>query len=73
MSEIRLMRLQEVLRIIPVSKASWYNGMRDGKYPKPVKLSVRSVAWKSADIEDLISRLSNGGWESESTIKKEVI
>jgi predicted DNA-binding transcriptional regulator AlpA len=56
----RLMRLQEVLRIIPVSKASWYNGMKSGRYPRPVQLSVRTVAWKLEDIDALLARLIPG-------------
>lgn len=40
--------------IIPVSKASWWNGVRSGKYPPPVKLGPRTTAWSSEDIRRLI-------------------
>ena len=45
-----LLRLPEVLKLIPVSRSTWYDGMKDGRYPSPVKLGPRAVAWKSSDI-----------------------
>lgn len=43
---------------IPVSKSTWYNGIRQGMYPKPVKLSVRTSAWREADIDELCDKLA---------------
>ena len=40
--------------IIPVSKSTWWNGVRSGRYPKPVKLSIRCTAWRVSDIRALI-------------------
>ena len=37
----------------PVSHSQWYAGMKDGIYPKPVKLSRRTVAWRVEDIRPL--------------------
>jgi prophage regulatory protein len=54
-------RKQGIPGIIPVSRASWYAGIKDGKYPKPVKLSERTSAWRSTDIDELVARLSAGG------------
>lgn len=53
-------RKKGILPIIPVSKASWYAGIKDGRYPHPFKLSERSAAWLSTDIEALISTLTGG-------------
>ena len=36
--------------IIPVCKSSWWNGVRSGKYPQPIKLGPRTTAWRVADI-----------------------
>ncbi|MEW8072671.1 MAG: AlpA family phage regulatory protein [Candidatus Thiodiazotropha sp.] len=46
--------------IIPVSPASWWNGVRAGRYPKPVKLGPRTTAWRVEDIKKLIDSLSHG-------------
>jgi predicted DNA-binding transcriptional regulator AlpA len=40
--------------IIPVSRSSWWAGVREGRFPKPVKLGKRTTAWKVADIRALI-------------------
>ena len=40
--------------IIPVSKSSWWSGVRDGRFPKPVKLGKRTTAWRVQDIRALI-------------------
>jgi predicted DNA-binding transcriptional regulator AlpA len=54
-------RLPQVLAVIPVGKTSWWNGVKSGKYPTPVKLSPRCTAWKVEDIRALIDRLSSEG------------
>jgi prophage regulatory protein len=40
---------------IPVSKSTWWQGIKDGRYPKPVKLGPRITAWRVEDIRTLIS------------------
>jgi prophage regulatory protein len=40
---------------IPVSKSTWWQGVKDGRYPKPVKLGPRITAWRVEDIRSLIS------------------
>ena len=55
---IRFLRLPEVLKIIPISKSAWWQGIRDGKFPKPIKLGLRTSAWLQSDIETLCARLS---------------
>jgi prophage regulatory protein len=48
-----LLRLPSILSLIPVSKATWWRGVKDGRYPQPVKLGPRCTAWRLADIESL--------------------
>ncbi|MDB6025863.1 MAG: uncharacterized protein JWM68_2086 [Verrucomicrobiales bacterium] len=52
-------RLWQVLEVIPVGKTCWWEGVKSGRFPKPVKLSERCTAWRAEDIHELISRLSN--------------
>ncbi len=40
--------------IIPVSKSTWWAGVKSGLYPKPVKLGPRITAWRVEDIRKLI-------------------
>lgn len=46
----RLLRLPQVLAVVPVSRASWYAGIKAGRYPRPVPLGPRSVAWRARDV-----------------------
>ena len=45
---------QAVPPIIPVSKSTWWAGVRSGRYPQPVKLGQRITAWRVEDIRALI-------------------
>jgi predicted DNA-binding transcriptional regulator AlpA len=39
---------------IPVSKSTWWAGIKDGRFPKPIKLGPRITAWRVEDIRKLI-------------------
>lgn len=39
---------------IPVSKSTWWAGVKAGRYPQPVKLGPRITAWRVEDIRALI-------------------
>jgi prophage regulatory protein len=40
--------------VIPVSKSTWWAGIKSGRFPKPVKLGPRITAWRVDDIRALI-------------------
>jgi predicted DNA-binding transcriptional regulator AlpA len=52
-------RLPVILKIFPIGRSTWWQGVKNGKYPKPVKLGKRTTAWKVKDIKDLIDQYSN--------------
>ena len=52
------LRLSEVLRHYPVSRSSWWAGIRACRYPAGVKLGPNTTAWRVEDIRDLIERTS---------------
>ncbi|ENY71115.1 helix-turn-helix transcriptional regulator [Aeromonas diversa] len=54
----RLMSLKEVLTHIPVSKTTWYDGIKKGIYPKGYNLGGRRVGWRSTDIDTLVAKLT---------------
>lgn len=43
--------------IIPLGKSTWYAGMKDGRYPKPVKIGVRATAYPVESIRALIESM----------------
>lgn len=54
-SETKLLRLPDVLKRIPISKSSWWNGIKTGKYPKPIKLGQRTSCWRSVDVDEIVA------------------
>ena len=45
--------------LIPVSATVWWQGIRTGRYPAPVKLGTHAVGWRVEDIRTLLSHLEN--------------
>jgi predicted DNA-binding transcriptional regulator AlpA len=39
---------------IPVSKSTWWAGIKTGRFPQPLKLGPRITAWRVEDIRALI-------------------
>lgn len=51
-----LVRLSQILAPkgpIPVSKSTWWQGVKEGRFPKPQKLGPRTTVWKVEDIRAL--------------------
>lgn len=47
--------------IIPVSKSTWWNGIKEGRFPQSVKLGPRTTVWRVEDIRRLIESPAQGG------------
>ena len=50
--------------IIPVSKSTWWAGVKSGLYPRPVKLGPKITVWKASEIRALIENVPAGGGSS---------
>jgi predicted DNA-binding transcriptional regulator AlpA len=57
--ETGFLRLPTILRIFPIGRSTWWQGVKDGKFPKPIKLGKRTTAWRVEDIKALIEKHSN--------------
>jgi predicted DNA-binding transcriptional regulator AlpA len=55
----KLLRLPKVLELIPVSKSSFWDGVKTGRYPKPVKISPNISAWFEHDLIQWLNGLRN--------------
>jgi len=53
-------RLPKILAIIPVSKSTWWAGVKSGKYPRSYKHG-RCTMWKAEDIRSLIDEIEKHG------------
>lgn len=52
------LRLPQVLQLIPVSRSGWWAGVKNGRYPTPVKLSARVTVWRMSDVQAYIDSVS---------------
>jgi predicted DNA-binding transcriptional regulator AlpA len=48
------LRLPQVLELVPVSKTTWWAGVKAGRYPAGIKISPRVTAWRAEDLSALI-------------------
>jgi prophage regulatory protein len=56
--EAGLVRLASILAPrgpIPVSKSTWWAGVKSGRFPQPVKLGERITVWRVEDIRKLFA------------------
>lgn len=49
-----LVRRSWILSVFPVSKSHWYDGIKSGRYPRPVISTGRISMWRRSDIEALL-------------------
>ena len=55
--------------IIPVSKSTWWNGVKEGRFPQSVKLGPRTTVWRVDDIRMLIDSTYYAQAAYEETMK----
>jgi len=48
---MRFLRIDDVVKFTGLSKPSIYRLMREGSFPRPVRLGERAVAWTINDLE----------------------
>ncbi|MDD2943179.1 MAG: AlpA family phage regulatory protein [bacterium] len=56
---------QFIPSIIPVSKSTWWAGVKEGRFPQPIKLGPRTTAWRVVDIRAFLERGLN--WKQEKS------
>lgn len=57
LSAIGYMREPQVLEIFPFSHSTLWRHVKDGRFPKPIKLSSRVTAWRAKDIQAHLDHL----------------
>ncbi len=56
----RLLRLPAVLDRVGYKRSRFLDLVRQGVFPKPIKLGARAVAWPESQIDELVCRLAAG-------------
>lgn len=54
-------RLPQVLHVLGIGKTTFWEGIKSGRFPAPIKLGPRTSVWKVEDIRNLISRIAENG------------
>lgn len=57
MSQILGDRKKGIAPLIPISRTTWWRGVKSGIYPQPVRLTSSTVAWRASDIQKLLDGL----------------
>jgi len=61
MDKDRLLRIKQIIPdYLPISKASFWAGVKTGRYPKPLKLSERTTCWRESEILAIVRRGAAG-------------
>ncbi|MEO9863548.1 MAG: AlpA family phage regulatory protein [Yoonia sp.] len=57
---VRLSQILAPSGPIPVSKSTWWQGVKEGRFPQPQKLGPRTTVWKAEDVRALFEGEANG-------------
>ena len=60
-SDFQFYRVNELAKILSVSRASIYNWCNQGNFPKPIKISDSVTVWRSSDIENWVNEREGDG------------
>ena len=69
-SEIpRFLRLKQIIGdpkaeppiqpILPISKSSWWDGVKSGRFPKAVKIGANTTVWREDEVRSLVDELAD--------------
>ena len=60
----KLLRVKDIVRekkgssfgYLPISKAAWWQGVSEGRFPQPIKLGPKTTCWRESEILALINK-----------------
>ena len=53
-------RVGQLIQMLPMSKATIWRKVKDGSFPKPVKLSQRITAWHVDEVQAFVDKARGG-------------
>ncbi len=56
-SNIRLIRIQEVMNKVGIARSTVWDMVKKGKLPRPRKLSARVTVWVESEIDEYIEKI----------------
>ena len=67
-----VIRLPIVLAVTGYSRMTWLNGVDAGKFPQPVQIGPRSIAWRVGDIRALLTSFTTQEKKIDANSRKAV-
>lgn len=59
--QIGFLRAKQILALLPVSRSTWWEGVKTGRFPAPVRMTGGKITfWRKRDIAELLRRLAAG-------------
>lgn len=62
-----LLKLKQVTDIVAMRRSAIYAMMRKGRFPRPIRIGERAVAWKRSEVEAWLASRPRGGTLSGDT------
>ncbi len=59
-------KVPQIIQVFPVSRSGWWQGVKDGKYPAPIKLGPKTTVWRVQDIRKLIADYANASNDAQA-------
>lgn len=50
----KLLRMKQVLEVIPVAKSTIWQWVKEDRFPKPIKLGGKTTVWKMSEIQRFV-------------------
>jgi predicted DNA-binding transcriptional regulator AlpA len=50
-------RLRQILRVIPISKSTWWAGVKSGRFPSGRRLGPNTTVWDVQEIRALMEQI----------------
>ena len=60
---LALLRCHEVQAIVRLSRSTIWRAVRNGAFPKPVRVGAHAIAWRRDEIDSWILDRSRGRYE----------
>jgi len=58
-------RVSQILQVLPIGRSTWWQGVKDGRFPQPVKIGPRTTVWNVEDIRAVLEALALEGFDNE--------
>lgn len=54
-----LYNIHQVVAAVTLSKSTVYRLIKEGKFPQPVRISLKRVGWRKAEVDSFVASLQH--------------